>query len=307
MSEKASMLALLIATFMWGFIGIVTRELASFGLDAMQITEVRMLLTAVVMFVVLIVFHRDRMWIRLRDVWLFVLFGVVRVVSDVLLFYAQLLIPLGLSTVLQMTAPYYILIFSVFLFHEKLNGFKVAALFMGFFGCVFATGALNGCENLDVLGILCAMGSGLTFGMYCIGGKLLPERGYDSITVLFWVFLFGTAVFTPFVDVVEIVQVAVSDIEAFGWMIMMGVVMAAIPYYMQIKAMENMEAGKSGIILLVEAAVAVVVGAYLYNEVLEPLNIIGILMILASTLIMNLKWHMRNRERRRYRGNHPGR
>lgn len=305
MSEKTSILLLLVATFIWGFIGIVTRELSSFGLDSPQITEIRILIPALAMLLILVLFRRDKLMIRLRDVWLFALFGVVRVVSDVLLFHAQVLIPLGISTVLQMTAPYYMLVFSVFLFHEKLNGFKVAALFIGFFGCVFTTGALNGCENLDMLGIVCALLSGLTFGMYCIGGKLLPERGYDSVAVLFWMFLFGTLAMTPFVDVVGIAETAVGNVEALVWILVMGIVMGAVPYYLQIRAMEGMEAGKAGIILLLEAPVAVVVGTILYGEVLEPLNILGIVMVIASIAIMNMKWHIRRRERGRVRGPPP--
>lgn len=283
MSEKGWIVIIAIVTCLWGFIGIVTRELSANGLDYLQIAQTRMFIGFLAIVLILVVLRRKVMMIRLKDLWLFFFFGITRVITDVLLFHTQLVIPLGLSTVLQMTAAYDILLMSVFVFHEKLNILKIAALVIGFMGCVFATGALESGDNVDMWGVICGLMSGLTFAIFIIGMKLLPEKGYDEMSVLFWLLLIGTVTFAPFVDMMGMMNIAFTNDEALMWMLTMGVLMTAIPYYLQLRGMAHIEAGKAGILLPLEVAMAVVAGTFLYNEIMSPMNFIGIILIVSST------------------------
>lgn len=294
MSEKAWVLIIAVVTSLWGLIGIVTRELSAHGLDYLQIAQTRMFIGFITILLILIILRKKVMMIKLKDLWLFVFFGITRVITDVLLFYTQLIIPLGLSTVLQMTATYDILLMSIFVFHEKLNVIKIAALVVGFMGCVFATGALEHSDNVDMWGVVCGLISGLTFAIFIIGMKLLPKKGYDEMSVLFWLLLIGSVTFTPFVDTAGMMNIAITNRDALLWMLIMGVAMTAIPYYLQMRGMSHIEAGKAGLLLPLEVAMAVTAGTFIYNEIMSPMNFIGIVLIVSSiTFIgfMNNKKH----------------
>ena len=130
MDSKAgsAIAAMTFSAAIWGFIGMYTRNLASEGFTAMQTAFLRMLIGAVILAVLLAVFDRTSFAIKRRDVWLFVLIGAIRIVSDFFLFEAQIRIHLSLSTVLQMTSPYWVLLFCMILFSEAITARKVFAI-----------------------------------------------------------------------------------------------------------------------------------------------------------------------------------
>lgn len=296
MSTRNAAIILILATLMWGFMGVITRGLSSFGMTPMEIVFTRMALSATGLFFLVKLFGKEQLMFRWSDAWLFLLLAGCRVLTDCLLYQSHLLIPLGVCTTLQMTAPYYIVLFSIFLFNEKLNVIRVAALLFGFSGCVLATNALTGGGNMESLGILCAMGSGFAFGAYCVLGKVLPAKGYGSGTVLFWVFLFGSIMVAPFADIGHVINVATSNIEAVAYIAAMVAFTSCIPCYLQLRSMKVLEASKAGAILLCEVVFSTIIGSYLYGEFLNVYQILGIALILGSIMMMDLKW-FRNRNK----------
>ena len=147
-----------------------------------------------VLTVFLLVVDRTCFRIRKKDIWVFLLFAVFKILSDLFLFKAQVLIHLSLSAVLQLTSPYWVLVFCVILFHERVTFRKVFAICMAFFGCMLVTGILSEDISFDTLGITFALLSGFAYATYTVGNKVLMDRGYSYNTVLFFIFLLSTLV-----------------------------------------------------------------------------------------------------------------
>ena len=289
MDSKAgsAIAAMTFSATIWGFIGMYTRNLASEGFTAMQTAFLRMLIGAVILAVLLAVFDRTSFAIKRRDMWLFVLIGAIRIVSDFFLFEAQIRIHLSLSTVLQMTSPYWVLLFCMILFSEAITARKVFAICMAFVGCILVTGVLSEDVDFDLLGISFAALAGVTFAGYTVGNKLLMNRGYSGNTVILYVFLTAALVSLPFSDVLSIPGKVVSN-QVIMDILGMGILMSLIPYYLQVYSLKYLSPVTANLIGILEVPSAVIVGYVIYGESLGLLNFIGMALIPLSIVVMNL-------------------
>ena len=288
--------AVIISAVLWGFIGLFSRNLYDAGFSPLQVTFTRMLIGTLVLFVFLLAFDRKCFHLRKKDLWLFLFFAVFKILSDLFLFKAQVLIHLSLSSVLQLTSPYWVLLFSVFLFGERITFRKMFAVCMAFLGCILVTGILSEDVNFDMIGITFAILSGVSYATYTVGTKVIMNRGYSSNTTLFFVFLISTLMSIPFADVAD-VPGKVTDLKVVSDLLGMGILMTLVPYYLQIYAIRYISAVTVNIIGLIEVAAAVLVGMVFYDETLGLMNIVGMVLIPASIVLMNVDVRKRLRER----------
>lgn len=286
-SVSKAYLAMVITAVTWGFIGIFTRRLSAAGFTAMEVSFLRMFLSVLVLAVTLYAVDRQGLKIRRKDVWVFVVFGIFKMLSDYCIFEAQVRIHLSLSTVLQLTSPYWVLLFSVILFGERASRRKVLAVFMAFIGCILATGLLESGISYDTLGIAFGALSGFSFAVYTIGNKVILDRGYQPDTALVYILLFATVSCIPFISPGDIVGKIDSSSVVFD-ILMMSMVLTLIPYYLQTYSTKYLSAVTVIIIALLEVFTATIVGYVYYGEVLSMLNILGLIMIPLSIIIMNL-------------------
>ncbi len=70
-----------------------SKDLLNAGMGPMEICACREGVTAIVFAIVLLLIDRSAFRIRLRDVWLFILFGAFNVISNVCVFTAQETLP----------------------------------------------------------------------------------------------------------------------------------------------------------------------------------------------------------------------
>ena len=73
--------------------------------------------------------------------------------ENITFFFAQGTASLCLATLLQMTAPYFVMVLSLILFREKITMPKLIAMCVGSIGCVLVTGILFGEVNAKTEGI----------------------------------------------------------------------------------------------------------------------------------------------------------
>ena len=119
-----------------------------------------------------------------------------------------------LATLLQMTAPYYVLAFSFFLFKEKVTAKKLFAVLIAFVGCVLVTGVLTGgTEGMNLFGIVCAMLSGLFYSVYIVGCKISSNHGHHPTTTMIYVFLTASLLTIPFANVPHVAGMFLQSIR----------------------------------------------------------------------------------------------
>ena len=296
-SVSKAYFAMLLTSSLWGFIGIFTRRLSAAGFGAMETSFIRMFISVAILLVLMFAFDRDGLRVRKKDLWLFLFIGIFRMLSDYFLFAAQVRIHLSLSTVLQLTAPYWVLLMSVILFREEVTRRKIVAIFMAFLGCVFATGVLEKGVTYDTIGVCFALLAGIGFAAYIVGNKVILDRGYSPLTALVYVLLFSTLCCVPFIDFGHMAG-NIDSSSVVVDILVMSLVMTLFAYYFQTYATKYLSTVTVSIITLLEVFIATLVGLFYYHESLTVLSLLGLILIPLSIIIMNVDVRQKLQERR---------
>lgn len=289
-SSKLGIALIIFAGCFWGSMGIFVRKLGTYGFRAIQIVSIRITLAALIFSLVLLVKDRRGFKISPKDIPLFLGLGFGSILFfTVCYFTAITMMPLSTAAILLYTSPVWIMLMSIFFFHEKLDKRKLIALALAFGGCVLVSG-ISG-EGMTVTGLLVGLGSGIGYGLYSILGKI-ALRKYSSYTVTTYTFIFaatGSWIISQPADMIGKFSAAPN----LGFLIVLcfltALITAVIPFLSYTLGLESVEASKAGIIATIEPMVATLIGILVFSETLTIMSGAGILLILAAVVILNLK------------------
>lgn len=205
-------------------------------------------------------------------------------------FYNEAIVDVGMtiSAVLLNVAPLCTMVFSRILFGEVITVRKLVSILVCIAGCILAvTGGNFSLEGLPVRGILFCLGSGLTYGLTSVFGKLAGDK-VDSLVMSTWSYFFA-AVFlfilaNPSTDAGRI-SMALLITGFFYALIPTSI--GYILYYEGIRKIR--ENSKVPVIASIETVVAALIGVFLFHDQLGMVNTIGIILVLASIVMMNGK------------------
>ena len=281
---------IILAGCFWGSMGLFVRKLGSYGFSSIQIVSIRVTIAALAFCLLLLI--RDRTGFRLspRDLPLFLGLGFGSILFfTVCYFTAITLMSLSTAAILLYTSPIWIMLMSVLFFHERLNRRKILALVIAFAGCVLVTG-ISG-EGISAAGILLGLGSGIGYGLYSILGTVALRR-YSPYTVTAYTFLFaavGSWLIARPADMLTKITAAPNPAALLLLCVLTAIVTAVIPFLAYTLGLRTVEASKAGILATVEPLVATLFGILAFSEPLTAESGIGILLILAAIILLNLK------------------
>lgn len=288
--KTVSVLYVISAGCLWGFMGLLVRRLNAMGLSPLEISFLRALVTFVAMAAILLIADRKAFVIRLRDIWCFIGTGVVSMVSFNYFYFRTIsLTSLSVAAVLLYTAPVFVVLMSAPLFHEELSRRKILAAIVAFIGCAFVSGIVGGAGRLSAVGLLCGIGSGLGYALYSIFSRYALKRGYGSATISLYTFLFamlGSAVLADTRLAVATLTASVPDFAISSFLILM---VTLFPYLLYTRGLEGLENGTASILASVEPVVATLVGMFIFGEWLGLWNVVGIALVLFSIVLINAR------------------
>lgn len=268
-----AVVAVLLAGSLWGTMGIFVRVLSGAGYSSMEIVAVRVLVTLVSLGLFLLLRNPKKLRIKWKDLWCFFGTGIFSIVFFSFCYFTTIQITsLSVACILLYTAPAFVMVLSLFLFHEKITLKKVAALVLAFLGCVLVTG-LGGGVSLSWQGLLLGLGSGFGYALYSIFGRYALNRGYDSSTVTFYTFLFATVGSLFFVDFPGVVARTAARPEMLIWFIAVGLITGTAAYLLYTFGLSKMESSKASILATMEPVVATLVGFFVFHE--SPYGVVG--------------------------------
>ncbi|MCR4596938.1 MAG: DMT family transporter [Lachnospiraceae bacterium] len=281
---------ILIAGCFWGSMGIFVRTLGTYGFSSIQIVSIRVTLAALIFSLVLFVKDRSGFRISLGDIPLFLGLGLGSILLfTVCYFTAITMMPLSTAAILLYTSPVWIMLMSVLFFREKLDRKKLAALVLAFAGCVLVSG-ISG-EGVTLMGLAVGLGAGIGYGLYSILGTI-ALRKYSPYTVTTYTFIFAAAgswIICQPADMINKISGASDPGFLAFFCCLTALITAVIPFLAYTLGLERVEASKAGIIATVEPVVATLIGILFFSEPLTIISGIGILLVLAAVVILNLK------------------
>ena len=288
--RTSSILMVLVSGCMWGCMGLVVRPLNEIGLVTMDICFLRSVITFAVMLVGLLIFDRSALKIRVKDIWCFIGTGALSVSFFNFCYFKTItLTSLSVAAVLLYTAPAFVMIMSSFLFKEEMTKRKVAALVIAFMGCVLVSGVVGGSGTLNAKGLLVGLGAGFGYALYSIFGRYALQRGYSSITITFYTFLFATLCTMFMVDVSSIIIIVETQPGISIYAAFMILFVTLFPYLCYTKGLSGMENGTASVIASIEPVMATVLGILIYKEEMTFASAFGMILVLTSIVMLNGK------------------
>jgi DME family drug/metabolite transporter len=305
--QLTGLLLVLTAAALWGTLGTFYKlGTDGFGLTPLTVVFWRAALAALVLALVLgIVFPlMGKGWSALRvrraDLPVFITFGLLGITAFYLLYiYAVVLVGVAVAVVLLYTAPAFVSLMSWRFLGEDFGPRKLAALILTLLGCALVARVYDPTLlQVNVVGILCGLGSAFTYALYSILGKLSLRRGYPISTMSFYVYAIGAAglllvaLFATFVVGSEgLPQLFAmgADPAAWGLLLLLALAQTIGALYAYTAGLRHLEAGTASIIATFEPLVAAFLAYFVLHETLEWPQLLGGALILLAVILLQVR------------------
>lgn len=297
---------ILAAASLWGTAGLFVRSLSAAGVSEMSVVFVRALFSFLALALMVLAVDRRLFRIRLRDLWLFAATGIFSIVLFNFCYYRTMrLSSLSVAAVLLYTAPFFVVFLSALLFGERLTLKKCLACVSAFLGCVLVSGVLGTGTAISGACVIYGLLTGFGYALYTVFGNILLKKGYHSLTITLYTFVFAFLGSLPLADLKNVFAAVFSlkSISAagetaavpFGHLpviavaVGMALLNTVLPYILYTNGLKTVPPGSAPIIATVEPVVASLIGLLVFGEKMSAAQTAGILLVIGSVVILNLK------------------
>lgn len=288
--KKLSVFLILLAGILWGIIGIFVRHFQALGIGSLELTLIRTFFSAVLFAIFILIYKPKLFKIKLRDIWIFFGTGLVSIaVFSYCYFKAIEFASLSVAAVLLYTAPAFVMIFSIFLFKEKISTYKIIALVLSFVGCLLVTGVITGNIQITFAGFIFGILSGICYALYSIFTRYALMRNYNPLTILIYTFIIGGVTLLFVAKPMQVVNLVKNDTSQIWWIVLFVLSSEVFPYLIYTIGLKYMKSSTASIIVSIEPVVATIVGAIVFNEAVQmPWGFLGIAFVMVSVVFANL-------------------
>lgn len=296
MKEKSNKLITIFPIFsgiFFGSGGIFIRRLIEMGIDSYSIVFLRVFIALPILILWLFFTDKKLFYIKLKDTWIFFGAGVLGTLGLNLSYnYSITELSLSLSAILLSLAPIFVVIFSFFLFKEKITSIKIWCMILAIVGSILASGVFEDMTTMhwSFKGIIVGLFAAIFYSLYSIFSKIAMEKKYDALTITLYSTLAITIVLFPLNDwkyVKEILSINPLNMSIF--MILHSLCTCIFPYALYTIALNYMDAGKASILCSCEPIAATIFGLLFYNEVPTLLSLVGLVIVLIALGVLSLK------------------
>jgi drug/metabolite transporter (DMT)-like permease len=223
-----------------------------------------------------------------RDLMQFLLIGVLGVAASNYLYYLSIQrTNVATAIILQYTAPVWVLLYTVLRGGQKPSLRRSAAVGLAVVGCALAVGFVGGTGlSLDTVGVIAALLAAFSFAFYNVGGHSVLAR-YDRWKVLMWV-LASAATFWLFVNPPWKIWAAQYGREQWGFMLIFSLVSVLGPFSCYFAGLQHLEPTRAVVASCLEPVFSIVIAAITLGELLRPLQTLGIVVVLAAIVLIQL-------------------
>ncbi len=280
---------ILAAVTFWGVSAALARFLFTLEIKPLILVQTRMTFSFLVLLAVFLLFRRDVLRVKVKDLYRFALLGIVGAAGSNFLYYVTIKeTNVATAILLQYLAPLLVLAYAAISREEELNATKLVAGGVSLVGCFLAVaGKEFSLVHISQLGLLTGLGAACTWAFSNIWLRRLV-REYSSWTMLVYAFAFGSA-FWLCVN-------SPSDIIAAGysgktWWLFFGFAMISIliPHSFYFMGIRYLTASQAIITATFEPVIAILMAYVFLNEILTPVQILGAVLVISAIIILQRK------------------
>ncbi|AMK14449.1 EamA-like transporter family protein [methanogenic archaeon mixed culture ISO4-G1] len=272
---------------LWGFLGVFSRELTAYGMSSMQITCMRFLFLALGVLPYILLFERDQLRISRKSLGILIFMGAFGLAFSSAAYMESVNhASLAVASITSNLHPFFVLMFSIPLLHEKLTKIKVISLLIAFTGCVICTGIFSTPETIDYYGVMMGVSVGAIYCFYTIGSKVVSSRDVSIMGAMFYTALFSSLALIPLCDFPDAITTVVTNVPVLEIMLVFSLGMSLGQIILYIYAVGKIGAGKVSILIYSETIAAAIIGLALYGEPITLDVVAGMALAVVGLVIL---------------------
>lgn len=284
-----------LAAALFGLNGVVTKVLMESGLDALQVTQFRVIGAALIGGIVLLILSPRSFRLTRRQIVPVTVMGIVGVaLLQATYALAVNLLPVGIALLLEYTAVPMVAVVAFFFFKERVR--RRLWVSIGFVMAGLAIVAQVWASTLNPVGVLWGLAAALTLATYFLVGERQLQTISPlallfwtmTISTVFWSFFSGWWRVSPgiFVESVSL-QGSLESVSAPLWVLLLwNVSMGSfLPFLLSLAALKRLSATAAGIAATSEVAFAFVFAWLWLMETISGFQSIGAVLVLAGIVI----------------------
>jgi len=277
-----------LATLLWASSGSAAKFLFLGGVSPFQLVQLRSTISAALLLLWLLAAKRSLLKIKRKDLVFFFLLGISLGATQFTYLYAISRINVAAAVLLQYQAPVLIAGYALLFKRRRLSPVTLAALLGAVTGCYLMVGAYN----LDILnmnrnGILSGLACAFAFALYSVKSEY-GMRSYKPWTVLFYALLFAAVIWNVLEPPFSAFSLTYSAVS-WGWILFIAVFGTVIPYGLYNEGINLIQPTRASITATLEPVIAGCISFLFLGEMMEPLQITGAGLVIASVLILQVR------------------
>jgi len=280
MEEGYGYLLIALASILWGTLGVLGKMAFHYGITPILLIMLRLCVSSCTLFFMIFIFKRELLKIKKHDIPFFVIFGLFPIaLQRVAYFYALDFTTATTAVMLFYTYPAIVAVMSVLLFEEKVTMKTVLAIVLTFLGTSFVVKIYETSRLVvNLPGIFFGLLSSVLFVVY-VGMVKRLRKDYSSWTLVFYGDGFGAIALT-LVVAFSLPEVTRFPAQLWSLVFTLAWVPSLLGYFLYSHALKYVEATKGSVVSIIEPVSAGVFSVVILAEILEPLQLFGILLAL---------------------------
>ncbi len=286
------------ATFFWGVSATLGRAAFTGRLPGLQqvnpidpliLSQGRATFSFLVLLPILMLL-RGRHSLRLpaRDLGQLFLIGILGVAASNYFYYLAIQrTNVATAIIVQYTAPIWVLLYTVARRLQKPTLQQVAAVGLAVTGIALVIGLFGGGGlRLDAVGLFAALLAAFSFAFYNIGGHDILARRDRWIVLLYTTCsasLFWLVVNPPW-------RLIAAHYSAAQWLFLLlfSLLSVLAPFAFYFAGLQHLEPTRAIVVSCLEPVFSIVIAAIALGELMRPLQVIGIVFVLAAITVVQL-------------------
>ncbi|WP_304353503.1 DMT family transporter [Brachyspira innocens] len=279
----------ILAGILWGATGIFIRKSTELSMNNITIVSSKAVTASVIMFVSIFLYNKSLIKIHLKDIFIFISAALIGMLGVNIFFNESVsFLSLSLAAVLLSLSPIFVLLLSYFLYKEKITLKKLISIILAFVGCILVSNILKSEIKISLWGVISGLLAAFSYALYSIISKKAMLKGYHSLTITLYAFIFIAIITAPLADWNLIIDLIKKDNNIFIFIILHSLLVLILPYVFYTVSLNYMDTGKASILASCEPIAASVFGIIFFNEIPNIFSVVGIILTITALTLLSI-------------------
>ena len=203
----------------------------------------------------------------------------------IFLFEAYQYTTVAVATLCYYMAPAFVILLAPIVLKEKLTPLNILCTFFALLGAVLISGVL-GDSGANLTGVFYGLLAAVLYASIMILNKKM--KGLSGLELTFFQLTVATFVMLPYVLMTEDLVNLLWTPQSMSLLLIVGIIHTGLVYQLFFSAMNQLPAQTSSLLSYIDPITAIFLSAWLLQEKLSPIQVMGTVLILGSALVNEL-------------------